>query len=270
MDFDVRYRDFTFKHTATPKPDLNSDRYSEHFHTMYELIYFVCGDADFMVQHTLFNIRPGSLLIAKPGEYHNIVFHSDAPYERYVVRFPPMAVYPYVRKQLDKTESVYYIQGTPLEAEFRRMDSHVTAVHRDILLSACIGSMNLIIAYLISSQDLIQKADYVNEDIRMIVKYIDSHLLEIQTVEDIAHALHMSKSSIYKLFAMQFDTPIMSYIRTQKCLIARDLIAGGEKASVVAKRLGFEHYSSFYRNYCRIFNSAPTETGNGIMSHLSK
>lgn len=266
MEFDVRYRDFTFKHTFASKPDLNSERYREHYHTTYELLYFVQGNADFMLQHTLYKIKPGSLLIAKPGEYHHLVLHSDAPYERYVIRFSPMSVYPYVRKQLDKTETVYYIQGTPLEAEFRRMDSHVTAVHKDVLLSACIGSMNIINAYLISSQDLIQKADYVNEDTRTIIQYIDTHLFDIRTVGDIAQALHMSRSSIYKLFTKQFDTPIMSYIRTQKCMIARDLLAEGESASIVARRLGFKHYSSFYRNYSSVFHAAPTEIGVNPMS----
>ena len=258
MSFDVRHWDYTFKHTMSPKPDLNAARFKEHFHTTYEFLYFVCGDADFVIKNTLYKLKPGSLLIVKPGEYHNVLLHSAAPYERYVIRFAPQAIYPYVRKQLAKAKSVYYIEGSPLAAEFHRMDDHLANVHHDIQLSACIGSMNIIISYLVSSQELIQKADYINEDSRAIVDYIESHLATIHTAEDVAQALHISKSTLYKVFSGQFDTSVMSYIRTQKCMIARDLLSEGIPASTVAERLGFNHYSSFYRDYYHVFHAAPS------------
>ena len=258
MDFDVRFQEFTFKHTYSPKPDLNAERYKEHYHTTYELLYFVQGNADFSIKHTLYKLKPGSLLIVKPGEYHNIVFHSEAPYERYVIRFSAPAIYPHVRQRLMRAESVYYIEGTPIDAEFRRLDAHVPLVHHDLLLSAMIGSLGVIIAYLVSSQDLIQKADYVNEVVQAIVEYIDGHLAEIHSADEIARALHMSKSALYKSFSQQFGTPLMSYIRTQKCMVARDLLSEGHPATVVAERLGFNHYSSFYRDYLQIFGAAPT------------
>ena len=258
MSFDLRHKDYTFKHTYSPQPDLSAARYKEHFHTTYEFLYFVQGNADFMIQHTLYKIQPGSLLIVKPGEYHNIVFHSDAPYERYVIRFSPPSLYPYLRKQLERAESVYYIEGTPLAEEFRRLDQHVPLVHQDVLLSAMIGSLGVITSYLVSSQDLIMKADYVNEDVRRILEYIDTHLAELHTAEEIAHDLHMSKSALYKSFSQQFGTPLMSYIRTQKCMAARDLLNEGTPATTVAERLGFAHYSSFYRDYVHIFGAAPS------------
>ena len=262
MTFDVRYRDFTFKHSYSAKPDLSEERFREHYHTTYELLCFVEGDADFMLQHRRYKIRPGSLLIAKPGEYHNIVFRSDSPYERYVLRFSPLAIYPYVRSQLEKTESVYFIENTPLAQDFRLMDGHVSYVHEDMRVSVCIGSMNIINAYLISAQDLIQKADYVNQDLRSIVRYIDAHLAQIHSVDDITDALHMSKSSVYKVFSSEFDTPIMSYVRTQKCMVARNLLSEGASATDVAERLGFNHYSSFYRDYTHVFGTPPSSIGS--------
>ena len=262
MAFDVRYQTFAFKHTLSPKPDLSEARFREHYHTTYELLFFVEGDADYALEHKRYKVQPGSLLIAKPGEYHNIVFNSQKPYERYVMRFSPLAIYPYIRQQLEKTDSVYHIEGTPIADEFRLMDKHIDYVHEDMRVNVCMGSMNIIISYLISSQDLIQKADYVNPDLRRIVKYIDANLAEIQSVDDITDALHMSKSAVYKLFSQQFDTPIMSYIRTQKCMVARNLMGEGASATEVAERLGFSHYSSFYRDYSHVFGCPPSAAIN--------
>ena len=268
MAFDVRILDYTFKHTYSPKPDLSEARFREHFHTTYEMLYFVQGDADYMLQQTRYKIRPGSLLIAKPGEYHNIVFRSEQPYERYVMRFAPSAIYPSVLKRLDKIKSVYYIEGSPIADEFRRLDTHLTDLHEKVKLFLCIGSMNIIIAHIISSQNLIQEADYEDKDLAGIVEYIDRHLTEIHSVDDIANAVHMSRSAIYKSFSRQFDTPIMSYIRTQKCMAARELLSQGVSASDVSERLGFNHYSSFYRDYSQVFNCPPSEAAKGGFYNL--
>ena len=261
MDFEVRHQDLTFKHTVSEKPDMSEERFKEHFHTTYELLYFVRGNADYMVEHRLYNIEPGSLLIAKPGEYHNIIFRSDEPYERYVLRFPPIAVHPYVRRQLERSNTVYYIKGTMLEDAFLQMDKHITSVHDDLRVALCYGVLNIITAHIISSQDLIRHADYINEEARTVVKYIEENLPGIRSAEDIAKALHMSKSALYKIFTAQFKTPVMTYVRTQKCMLARDLLHEGMSATETAEKLGYTHYSSFYRDYMHVFGTAPTKQG---------
>ena len=52
MEFDVRSGNYTFKHTLTQKPDLNEERFKEHYHVLYELLYFIKGDASFRVRNT--------------------------------------------------------------------------------------------------------------------------------------------------------------------------------------------------------------------------
>ena len=259
MEFDVRYHEYTFKQSYSPEPETSQERFKEHYHTAYELLYFLKGDADFMVQHTRYNIKPGSLLIAKPGEYHNIVFRSKAPYERYVIRFNPNSIRRTLQQQLEKTKSVYYISGTPLADCFQKMDEHIAGVHPEARPYACIGVMYIILSYLVTAQNLIQPADYINEDSRIVLEYIDRHLSEIHSVQDLSEALHMSRSSIYRVFSQQLDTTLMSYIRTQKCLQARLLIHTGHSPQLVASQLGFAHYSSFYRDYRQIFGEAPSK-----------
>ena len=259
MEFDIRRRDYLFKHTISECPEINAERFKEHFHTTYEILYFMRGDADFVCQHTQYNIIAGSLLIAKPGEYHNIIFHSQAPYERYVIRFNPFSIYPYMRKKLEKSNSVYQIAGTPLAELFFALDHHLSLVHKDVRFSVCIGHLQILIAYLTSSENLIKEADFTDLEAKRIVDYIDEHLQELHTAEELVNALHMSKSAIYKTFSKQFDTTLMAYIRTQKCIQARNMLNTGMPATEVSERLGFNHYSSFYRDYRQVFNESPSE-----------
>ena len=92
-----------------------------------------------------------------------------------------------------------------------------------------------------------------------LLEYIDSHLSEIHSAEDLSRGLHMSKSVLYRLFSLQLDTPLMTYVRTQQCLLARRYLMEGVPATDVAMRLGFAHYSSFYREYCKIFHASPAK-----------
>lgn len=257
MEFDIRNKDYIFKHSRSECPDLSEERYKEHYHTELEILYFVSGDAQYMLNHTLYNIKPGSLLIAKPGEYHNIVFKSAQPYERYVIRFNLSAIHPSIVNLLQKAKSVYYIANSPAAEEFYHMDAYIPSLHPDMQLYACIGSLHILTACLASSDELIQTADYVDLECMKIVNYIDQNLAEIQSIEDLVSALHMSKSTIYNIIRNQLHVPVMTYIRTQKCIAAKALIEQGFKASEVSERMGFQHYSSFYRDYRKIFRESP-------------
>ncbi|MBQ5960155.1 MAG: helix-turn-helix transcriptional regulator [Firmicutes bacterium] len=259
MEFDIRYRSYVFKHSCTDQPDLSQEHFPPHFHTAYELLFFVRGDAYLALQHTQYSIRPGSLLVIKPGEYHNIVFRSEAPYERYVIRVNPISLRRGMAELLSRTQSVYYIAGTPLEEEFYRMDSHLSFLQENTHVNACIGSMDLILSYLINSDSLIQHADYINNDSKRVLDYIDTHLVEVHSIDDLVRGLHMSKSALYRIFSMQLETPPMNYVRTQQCLLAHNLLAEGVPATEVSARLGFSHYSSFYRSYQQVFHASPSE-----------
>ncbi len=258
MDFDIRYRSYVFKHTTSEKPSTDDAIFAEHFHTSYEILYFVRGEADLLLQHTRYSIEPRSLLVIKPGEYHNIVFRSQKPYERYVIRITPASLHQDMPSLLARTKSVYSIAGTPLEEEFLRMDKHLSLLRPETQFNACIGSLILILSYLVSSENLIRPADYINETSKRIIDYIGVHISEIHSVDDLSRGLHLSKSSLYRIFSAQFNTPILSYVRTQQCLLAQQYMLEGMSATEAAERLGFAHYSSFYREYRRVFNASPS------------
>lgn len=45
----------------------------------------------------------------------------------------------------------------------------------------------------------------------------------------------------------------MSYVRTQKCILAQELLTRGEPATSCYLDCGFNDYSSFYRSYLKVF-----------------
>ena len=47
------------------------------------------GVGRFIVEGTAYDIKPGTLMVIRPFEYHSIELDSDHQYERYVLNFSP-------------------------------------------------------------------------------------------------------------------------------------------------------------------------------------
>ena len=220
MLFDVRFGKYVFKHSITDSPSLNKKLFKDHYHSLYELLFFIQGDAEFMIQSKKYAVKAGDFLVVQPGEHHNIILLSDKTYERVVIRFDPFDIHPSLRQYLNNLENVYYISHTPISNIIEGFDIQYDKIRKEFIPQAFISSLNILLTYLCSSPELIQNADRIDEDVKEIIDYIDLHLPDIQTIDNLSKGLHMSKSAIYKTFGKHFDTPIMSYIRTQKIMVA--------------------------------------------------
>ena len=73
------------RHAIDSVPDSNGAAF--HIHDRCELFYFVSGNAQYLVEGSVYPLKRGSLLAMRPGEAHCIRFLSGERYERYAVNF---------------------------------------------------------------------------------------------------------------------------------------------------------------------------------------
>lgn len=260
MAFDVRDGNRTYKYITDPKPLMGVDSFVEHFHTDYELLYFIHGDADFIIEQDRYSLKPHSLLIIKPGEHHNLVVLSNKQYyERIVLRFNGADIPEKLDRKLRELSSVYDIAGTKLSASLLRLDTHCHEVPEEYIQELLKGLLLEILVYLCSRENNVRAAEHVNRYYAQIIAFIDDRLTNIRTLDDIADGLHLSRSTVSRLVYGQINVPVMSYVRTKKCMLARSMLQRGLPPTVVSERCGFGDYSSFYRAYKKVFQSAPSE-----------
>jgi len=260
MEFDLRSQGLTFKHEISINPKYGNDSFADHYHTVYELLYIISGDADLVVEHTEFHIKPYSLLVIRPGTTHHIVLKSSTTYDRVVIRFDEKNISEGLRKNLDQLNNVYYIKNAPIADLFEQLDHSMDYLDKQHQLNACLAHLELILSYLYASEKYTQAADNVNEPLELLLKHIDKNLTNIHTINDLCDELHMSRSSIHKIFNKYSGMSIMNYIRTRKIFLAHKLLNSGMNATKVYTKCGFNDYSTFYRAYKNIFNEAPTTT----------
>ncbi len=259
MSFDIRKGNYLFKHTIDLEPDNNRENFKEHYHPSYELLYFIRGKADFTIRQQIYHLQAHSLLLIKPGDYHNIIIKEISPYERMVIRFSPSKIPASLNAKLSTCPNVFEIKNSLLDHEFLCLDKYADILDPEIKEQIFFSELIIILSLLTNSHNLGKKEDKINTSVSRIIECIDSNLVNIQTIDDISSKLRMSPSTINKVFLKHMQTPVMSYVRTQKCMLAKNLMISGIPANEAALQSGFEYYSTFYRAYKKVFGVAPTE-----------
>ena len=90
-----------------------------------------------------------------------------------------------------------------------------------------------------------------------VVKYINSHLHELLTVEQIAKAFYLSRSQLNRLFHKRIGSSVYQYIQLKRLIEARLMLKAGRNPGDVARACGYTDYSCFYKAYRKYFGAAP-------------
>lgn len=255
---------FVFRHSDDSAPPIGYDSLGWHYHTCYELLYFLRGDADYQIEQSRYSLRPHSLLIIKPGEYHTMIVKSSKRLDRIVIHFTDNDLTLENRKILHSMNSMYCIPGTRLSEEIIQVDTYYQDLKHGIPKVILANQLQIILAFLCNIKDKHQNADEVHDGAEQIISYIHNNLASIHCLEDICQNVHMSRSTVQNLISEYLQTPIMSYVRTQKCVMAKSLLQNGCSATEAALRCGFSDYSSFYRAYKKVFGVSPTNIGADV------
>lgn len=260
----VNCNQYVFRHAYDDAPVPGSGELGWHYHNCYELLYFLRGDADYQIQHNHYTLRPHSLLVIKPGEYHTMRVNSGRQLERIVVRFRDDNRPPEIQATLRSMGSFYSIPGTRLSEEILQVDKYCKDIQQGVSRDILISQLQIILSYLCNSDDLQQPADSVDCGAELIISFISNNLSSIHCLDDICKNVHMSRSTVQKLISDYLQTPIMSYVRTQKCVLARNLLQQGHSATEVCMQCGFQNYSTFYRAYRQEFGIPPSRISQAL------
>lgn len=235
--------DFAHKFDAASAPN---EKYFKHMHAYTEIVYLVKGDVSFTVGRERCKLKPRDLIIIPPGEYHFATVNTDVAYERYVFKFPNSVIPPFLVEQI-KTSPHFFSPSKKFGVSFSMFDAYYKNYEKDTLLMLFIAEIVKTLIFVAKEATLIP--DVIGNDVAKFLNYIDKHITENITLEKLCNEFHFSKSFISGEFKKYMNVPIIQYIKTKKIAAAHEMILGGEKKSVAAKLLGFENYSTFYRQY---------------------
>ncbi len=93
-----------------------------------------------------------------------------------------------------------------------------------------------------------------------VVAYIHDHLTQGVSLDAVAHALHVNKFYLCRLFKRETGMTVGSYINSARIALAKRLLRnGGKSVTFIASECGFNELSVFTRNFKKEVGMPPTE-----------
>ncbi len=226
--------------------------YFGHIHDRYELLFFVEGDADYIIENEYIQLQPRTLVFIRAGEYHYLKLKSQARYESYTCHFNvSMLSFPlgdlkvlprFVRVEKNSPIDKLYSVLRMAEYDYKYGDEEFKALIKNTM--ECI-----LLQMKYSSSD--ERKNEAHALLSQIVEYINTHLQEKITAEILSRHFFCSVSWLQHIFPSHFGITLKQFIDEKKMIYAQHLMESGMKITKVAEECGYDNYSTFYRVYKR-------------------
>lgn len=255
--------------------DIRIDTIEQHYHTHYEFYFFLEGNVKYIVDGIQYDLKPGDFLLIPPNKTHgpNIV-DNEVPYCRFVLWLDNKFFNKLTEISKDikfgmdyssnnKTYKYHleYIQYNDLLGNFLDLwhEYNENRIFKDATITNFIVTIILKINRIIYENNNQQPQVPKKELYTLIFDYINSNITSDLTLENIASHFFVSKYYIAHIFKDNLGISLHQYIIKKRLHACRSAIATGEPITVVAEKLGFADYTSFFRAFKKEYGISPKD-----------
>lgn len=245
-----------------------------HHHDFYEIYFFLSGQVRYCINGETYQLTPGDLLLMAPDELHQPLVQPGQEYERYVLWISR----PYLARLSapDADLSACFRADSPSRRRVLRSDPGATAHMRRVFQQLLadgeaedgpllqLERAGLLTHLLALVNRLCLTASPVSPDncltptMAELIAYIDSHITEPLTLEELAARFYVSKYHLLREFQKSFGLTIHRYVQKRRLMQAKLLLAQGQKPSALYTQCGFRDYATFYRAFTGEYGLSPS------------
>lgn len=237
----------------------NVKSFSGHSHNLYEILFINSGDVSHIIEDREYRLKKGDLVITRPSKYHFIKINSDTDYDRHNILFDSKELNIDTSVLPERLDVINVAESGIINGIFEKLDYYCLNLCRENFINMA----RLLIQEMIYNVAFVEKhteneSRVINPILSKAVAYIAENLFTVKDVAEIAQALFVTESYLYRLFRRELMKSPKKYITEKRLLHAQNRIKRGERPSGIARECGFEDYTTFYRNYVAMFRHAPS------------
>ena len=249
-----------------------------HYHDFYEFYLFITGNVRLIVENRTYVLAPHTLLVIPPGNMHMATcMDQQVLYERIILNASQDCLRDLSSREL----------SLPGWMESLSARGRYLFVLDDETYQGCLRLTNEIIA---SSGENLPAMRHVNrcrisallgmfaqstqEDqsqpdalpitrVGQMIDYINQHLAERLSLDELAQHFFISKYHMLHLFKQYTCTSVYSYIQSKRIINAKTLMQSGVSPGEACRMSGFGDYASFYKTFMHYMGISP-------MSYIKK
>ncbi len=246
---------------------------SLHSHTFYELL--CCNnscDAEYLVGSDRYRLQKGDILLIAPGVSHRPLLpeRMTEPYKRDVLWLSAefmeslVFLFPSLLEQRPLYSTMLRTGGTRWEflGELFHKGVKETEAQAPGWKMAVLGNtiqiLSLLYRAFLDHSTAPMKAEKP-ELLDRVMAYVETHLAEKITLEDIARHFYVSESTISQTFRKKMGVSFHRCVTQRRLIAAKALITEGIQLEVVGQQVGFADYSTFYRAFKQEYGISPRQ-----------
>lgn len=259
------YRLFHLRSDSGTRPEF-------HYHEFCKILMLVSGSGGYTVDGRRYALQSGDIVLVGSHSVHRPEFEPGAAYERIILYISPEFLHRVSVPDCDLTECFSPERGHVLrteEPERKKLFALAASLEREMAgedygrVLLCHGALLRLLVHIgrsLRRSDAPQPGPVTpgNERVVAIVRYLDRHLGEDISIDDLTERFYLSKYHMMRLFRRETGSTIHGYLTERRLDLARELMAGGMSATDACYRAGFRSYCSFTRAYGKRFGSTPT------------
>lgn len=245
-----------------------------HNHDGYEIVMFLHGDVNIMIEPELFKMKRGDMFFISPLVFHGLDLEDISSYERIVINIQ----YEYLKNLGD--------QDTDFSTLFRNIESanmnhlripeeslpkfitlannleealHSESFGHSILSKSYLAEFLLMTCRYSENVAPIKKGSSMPVIVSKILDYIDNHLSEDITINAMSADLHYSSDHLSRAFSDATGDSLKHYINAKKIALAQKLLLQNNSPYDVCFMVGYNNYSSFSRRFSKQIGMSPKQ-----------
>lgn len=244
-----------------------------HSHPFLELAYVRSGpEMQYVIGADVYRIRPGDVLLIPADVLHGPVLPEECQMEsirevvwvsrHFISRMSQLR--PNAWFYANRDYHVFRTAGSRwaelgdlfekgiTERDERRFGWEAVVAGNTMILLSRLGRALLDASVLVLKENR-------PELLLRVLDYIENRLSDKLTLESVAAAFDVSKSTLTQLFRKKLDVSFYAYLTKRRLAVAKALIVRGMPLEQVGKQVGFKEHSAFYRAFKQEFGISPRE-----------
>lgn len=247
-------RESSFSLTYKDEKTKGGVLWESHCHARFELIAVFEGEVSLTFEGRKTALSHGSVTVIPPLVYHTITAKENTHYRRATVLFDLSFVpHPLKEQFLAHANAGKALCFSDLSSLQRVSPLAEQDFYRPLAESLLIG---LLYEYTEAASAEAGVAD--DSFLTKTLSFIDTHLCEKISLDEIALRTARSKSSLCHLFREKMGVTVKQYVIEKRMALATKMMREGELPTAVAAAVGYDNYSNFYRIYQKHFGEPPS------------
>lgn len=243
--------DSYFVHTAEGMPTMGF----MHYHQSYELYYLEAGNREYFVEDRFYNVSSGDFVLIAPSKFHRTGSgYSIRTIIGFTDDFLSKTFTPPAQKHIVKCfDKVVISPPEEQQAEFKALVKSFSPKMNTIDFSVNLG-------YLLQKLSQCTPDTSYDKRISSALKYINQNFSTIDSIDQIAEQLHISKHYLCRLFKDSMGITLIDYLNTIKIKNACTLLETSNKDILEISQLCGYNSSAYFSNiFKKMINQSPSE-----------